>query len=106
MTPKGPRLLALVLAVAGFVVSGVLEFVHVSAYLAPGAKSFCTVGETMDCGTVALSRLSVVLGVPLPIWGAAGFVALGLAAYKRSRLLLPLSAFAAAVSLALLYEST
>lgn len=105
MTPKGPRLLALVLAAAGFVVSGVLEVVHAKAYLLPGSDSFCRIGETMDCGVVALSRLSVIGGVPLPIWGAAGFLALGTAAHRRSKLLLPLSAVAALVSVGLLLES-
>jgi protein-disulfide isomerase/uncharacterized membrane protein len=105
MTSKGPRLLALVLAAAGFVVSCVLEVVHAKAYLMPGSDSFCRIGETMDCGVVALSRLSVILGVPLPIWGVAGFLALGIAAHRRSKLLLPLSAIAALVSIGLLIES-
>jgi uncharacterized membrane protein len=102
---KGPRYLGIGLSAAGFVVSGVLEVVHAAAYLAPGAESFCTVGETLDCGAVALSRLSVIAGVPLPIWGAAGFLALGVAAHRRSRLLLPLAAVAALVSVALFIES-
>lgn len=105
MSNKGPRLLAIALAVAGFVVSGVLEYVHAKTYLAPGSKSFCRVDATMDCGVVALSRLSVLGGVPLPVWGAAGFLALAIAIHRRSPLFLPLAATAAIVSVGLLVES-
>lgn len=92
------------LAAAGLLLSIVLEVVHVRAYLDPSTASFCAVGEGFDCDTVALSRLSVVLGVPLPIWGAAGFLAMLMAAWHRSKLLLPLAAFSTVASIALLAE--
>ena len=92
------------LAAAGLLLSIVLEVVHVRAYLDPSTASFCAVGDSFDCDTVALSRLSVVLGVPLPIWGAAGFLAMLMAAWHRSKLLLPLAAFSTLASVALLAE--
>lgn len=79
-----------------------LELLHVRAYQAPGASSFCSVGQKLDCTTVALSHWSVLLGLPLPIWGALGFLALGVAAYQRSAWVLPLSFAAALGSVALL----
>lgn len=99
-----PRVLPLVLAAIGLVVSGVLEWVHVKTYLAPAADSFCTIDHTFDCNQVALSRLSVVLGVPMPLWGMAGFLAMLVAAWHRLRLLWPLAALAAVASVALLLE--
>lgn len=98
-------MLAIVLAAAGFVVSAVLEYVHVKTYLFPARDSFCTLDATFDCGTVALSRLSVVLGIPLPVWGGAGFLAIASAAWRRSRLLLPLTGFATLASIGLLLEA-
>ncbi len=102
---EGPRRLGVLLSVVGFGICALLEVVHASAYLAPTAESICKIGESMDCGAVALSRLSVVGGVPLPIWGAAGFIALGIAALRRSRLFLPLAAIASIVSIGLFIES-
>jgi uncharacterized membrane protein len=109
MTEPGPasparaaRLPAVILALVGLALSLVLEFIHYRAYTAPSAHSFCTVGAALDCTSVALSRWSLVLGVPMPLWGAAGFLALLVAAWQRSRWLLPLSALAALASVALL----
>lgn len=103
--PSVSRLLPLTLATLGLVVSGVLEWVHVQTYLVPSGESFCRIDQTFDCGEVALSRLSVVLGVPTPVWGAAGFVAMMVAAWQRLRLLWPLAALSALVSIGLLLES-
>lgn len=105
MKDRGPRLFAIVLAAAGFVVSGVLEYVHAKTYLLPHADSFCSIDATIDCGTVALSRMSVLLGIPLPVWGAAGFLMIGSAIKRRSILTLPLTAFATLASVGLLFES-
>lgn len=102
--PAVPRVLPVVLAGLGLAVSIVLEQVHVKTYLAPGVDSFCSVGQTFDCNQVALSRLSVVLGVPMPVWGIAGFLALLLAACHRLRLLWPLAGLATLASVGLLLE--
>lgn len=104
MNKEVPRLLPFSLAAAGLVVSGVLEWIHAKTYLVPSADSFCSVNESFDCGTVALSRMSVLLSIPLPLWGVAGFLALCIAAWRRSWLLWPLAGFAAVASVALLLE--
>lgn len=104
MTKGSERLPAVVLAATGLILSAVLEWVHVRTYLDVTAESFCTLGEQLDCNTVALSRFSVFLGVPLPTWGIIGFLTLMTAAWRRSVLLLPLSGFAALASVALLIE--
>ncbi|HVU02001.1 MAG TPA: vitamin K epoxide reductase family protein [Polyangiaceae bacterium] len=96
------RRLPVIPAAVGLLFSAALEFVHFRAYTAPSASSFCSVGERFDCASVALSRWSVVAGVPMPIWGVSGFLLLTLLAWFRSKLLLPLSAFAALASVALL----
>jgi uncharacterized membrane protein/protein-disulfide isomerase len=82
--------------------SALLEYLHVRAYGAPGAASFCSAGPKLDCTSVALSRYAVALGLPLPIWGLLGFAALGLAAGLGSAWLVPLAFGAALASLALL----
>lgn len=105
MKDRSPRILAIVLAAAGFVVSGVLEYVHAKTYLLPHADSFCSIDATLDCSAVALSRFSVLGGIPMPIWGAAGFVAMFAAIRRRSALVLPLTGFASLASIALLVES-
>jgi hypothetical protein len=46
----------------------------------------------------------VVLGVPMPVWGLAGFLAMLLAAWHRLRLLWPLATLAALASVGLLLE--
>lgn len=104
MNKEVPRLLPLLLAAAGLVVCGVLEWIHVKTYLLPSVDSFCSVNDSFDCGTVALSRMSVFAGVPMPVWGAAGFVAMLIAAWRRSWLLWPLAGFSAVASVALLLE--
>lgn len=93
--------LVLTLAGLGGALCVVLEVVHYRAYLAPGADSFCSLGQRLDCSSVALSTYAVLLGVPLPVWGLAGFLALGLAAWQGSRWLLPLAGIATVAGLVL-----
>lgn len=96
------RKLILGLATLGALLSLVLEYTHYRAYVAPAAGSFCSLGERVDCVSVALSKYGVWLGVPLALWGFVGFVAIGLAAWQRSRWLLPLTAVASVASVVLL----
>jgi uncharacterized membrane protein len=90
------------LAAAGVALSLFLEWMHVQAYAHPTADSFCAIGARVDCTSVALSRHSVLFGLPVPLLGALGFVAIGVAAWLRSRLLWLLAAVGALVSLLLL----
>jgi uncharacterized membrane protein len=99
------RRLIIGLAVLGVLVCAYLQVLHLQTYLGLGGTGYCEVGSRLSCTSVALSGASVLLGVPLPVWGLAGFVALATAAVRRSRLLLPLAGFAALSSVALLvYE--
>lgn len=93
--------IALGLSIVGALVCVALEVVHVRAYLAPSLGSFCAFGSRLDCTSVALSRYAVWLGIPLPVWGLAGFLSLGLAAQRRSGWLVPLAALAALAGVAL-----
>jgi uncharacterized membrane protein len=90
------------LAAAALLLSALLEWLHVSAYQTPGASSFCAVGAKLDCTTPALSRFSVLFGLPVALWGVVGGLALLLAAWIGSAWLVPLALGAALGSLALL----
>jgi uncharacterized membrane protein len=93
------------LALVGLLVCAYLEVMHVQTYLGLGGTGYCEAGERISCSNVALSGASVLLGVPLPIVGVAGFLAIALAASRSSKLLLPLTVVAAAASVGLLvYE--
>jgi uncharacterized membrane protein len=90
------------LAALGIVLSLALEVLHARAYLQPSSDAFCALGGMLDCTSVALSRYSVFLGVPVPLWGGLGFLAILMAAVRRSRWLLPLTTAGAVASLVLL----
>jgi protein-disulfide isomerase len=101
---------ALALSVAGLIVSALLARLHAQAH--GGAASFCALSETVNCDRVALSRSSVQLGLPVAVWGIAGYALMGaLAARGLARrppgstwpagLLLLVSAAAAVTSVAL-----
>jgi uncharacterized membrane protein len=102
LEPAVKRAPLVVLSAAGIALSLFLEWLHVRAYARPTADSFCALGERIDCTTVALSRYSVLFDLPVPLLGALGFTAIGVAAWLRSRLLWPLAAIGALLSLFLL----
>jgi uncharacterized membrane protein len=85
------RSVILVLSVLGALACIGLELIHYRAYAAPASDSFCALGERLDCHSVALSKYAVLFGVPLPVWGFAGFAAIFAAAWQRSRWTLPLA---------------
>lgn len=96
---------AIALAIVGALVCAYLEVLHVQTYLGLGGTGYCEAGERISCSNVALSGASVVFGVPLPIVGLAGFIAIAIAASRRSKLLLPLALVAVLASIGLLiYE--
>ncbi|HUU03613.1 MAG TPA: vitamin K epoxide reductase family protein [Myxococcota bacterium] len=59
----------LALNFVGLGVAVYLSVLHWQVYNVPGHVSFCAISEGMNCDTVALSRYSVALGVPVSTWG-------------------------------------
>ncbi len=107
---RRPLAAALALAIAGLALSLVLTWIHAGAHA--GETSFCTISEGVSCDRVATSRYSVLLGLPVSVWGALGFGLIGALAASglvRRRphpswpagLLVVLGAFSAAASVAL-----
>jgi protein-disulfide isomerase len=70
---RGALWTALVLGLLGLAVSIFLVRLHAQAHA--GIASFCAINETFNCDRVATSRYSVVLGLPVAMWGAIGFAA-------------------------------
>jgi uncharacterized membrane protein/protein-disulfide isomerase len=78
--PRLALVLALLLAAAGLAVSLVLVRLHAQAHA--GIASFCAISETVNCDKVAMSPFSVVLRLPVAVWGALGYgLALALSAW-------------------------
>src|SRR6266545_834494 len=114
--PRRPSLVAAAaLAAAGFVLAIVLARQHAHAHA--GIASFCAINEYVNCDRVATSPFSIVLGLPVAIWGVLGYglaLMLSLAGLRPGRrsegwpagLLFALAAAAAvaAVALALVSE--
>ncbi len=77
------RILLIILAIAGIVVSSLALNVHFQTGTQP-----CDINERWDCGVVNHSSYSMLLGVPVAAIGIAGYVALGLLAFTRHRFFL------------------
>lgn len=109
--PAAPLWAALALSLCGLALAVVLARLHQQAHA--GIASFCAINETINCDRVATSRFSVVLGLPVAVWGALGYglaaALAGSALARRGRsswprgmlLLVATAALAAAVALAL-----
>ena len=74
------RILLLILAAAGLLVSSLALRVHYQTGTQP-----CDINERWDCGVVNHSSYSSVAGVPVAAVGMAGYVILGLLALTRHR---------------------
>jgi uncharacterized membrane protein len=96
------RALLIAPALLGAALSGALEWVHYRAHARAASSSFCSFGEQLDCASVALSSYSVWLGVPVPLWGLLGFCSIGIAAWRLSSWLMPLTLLATLASIGLL----
>jgi len=77
------RILLIILAFAGIVVSSLALRVHYDTGTQP-----CDINEHWDCGVVNHSSYSMLLGVPVAAIGIAGYLALGLLAFTRHRFFL------------------
>jgi uncharacterized membrane protein/2-hydroxychromene-2-carboxylate isomerase len=74
-TPRGAFAVALALALAGLALSLLLTRLHARAHA--GFASFCALNDVVNCDRVATSRFSVVLGLPVAVWGAFGYALAG-----------------------------
>jgi len=75
-----PRWLALcsaLLCLAGVGVSIELTRIHVFVHTDPSYHSVCAMSEGINCETVAVSPYSVFAGVPVSVWGLAGYLLMG-----------------------------
>jgi uncharacterized membrane protein/predicted DsbA family dithiol-disulfide isomerase len=68
-TGRGLCLALAALAGGGLLLSAYLSVLHWQVNNQPGHVSFCAVSESVNCDTVALSRYSWVLGMPISTWG-------------------------------------
>jgi protein-disulfide isomerase len=64
-------MVAAALAAIGIVLSVVLVVEHATAHA--GGVSICAISDYVNCDKVAMSRFSVVLGMPVAAWGALGY---------------------------------
>lgn len=74
------RILVVVMAVFGAVVSALALQVHYSNKLEP-----CDINAHWDCGIVNHSRYSLIYGVPVAAVGIAGYLLIGLLALLRKK---------------------
>ena len=71
MTSRRSLKIAAALAALGFAIAGVLVREHALAHA--GIQGFCTLNEFVNCDRVATSRFSVVLGLPIAVWGTFAY---------------------------------
>jgi uncharacterized membrane protein len=71
--------IAIWLSLVGYVLGGYLLLNHYGV----SDAGFCKVGTLSDCDLVNRSQYSSILGVPVALMGAAGFVGVGLFASAR-----------------------
>jgi protein-disulfide isomerase/uncharacterized membrane protein len=115
VTLKDDRKLVLLFALfclVGVAVTVELTRIHVYVHTDPTYHSVCAMSEGVNCETVALSPYSVFIGLPVSLWGIAGYLlmgALSLTAISHKRFnatwpfgfLLVLTSFSLATSLVL-----
>jgi len=81
------RYLIVLLSLAGVLVSALALQVHYSTATEP-----CSINEHWDCGIVNHSSYSVLFHVPVAALGIAGYLAMGMLALARRRILLLVAA--------------
>jgi protein-disulfide isomerase/uncharacterized membrane protein len=104
------------LCLAGIGLSVELTRIHVLAHTDPNYHPICAISESANCEIVALSPYAVFAGLPVSVWGIAGYALMGALAlwgWSKRRLhaswplgvLLTLTALAAFASAALAFIS-
>jgi uncharacterized membrane protein/protein-disulfide isomerase len=77
MSKTAGRLL-LLCALVGFSASVAAAYIHYRLLVDPSYVSVCDVNETVNCTQVYMSRYSTVRGIPVALFGAGWFLAVGL----------------------------
>ena len=62
------------LILAGLADSIYLSMHHYLVYTDIGYESFCAISKAINCDTVSQSPYSIFLGVPVAVWGVAGYL--------------------------------
>jgi uncharacterized membrane protein len=75
-TARWPLIVALVLCVLGIGVSIYLSYIHYFVHTDPAYHSVCAIDAEVNCETVAQSPYSVLLGLPVSVWGLAAYALL------------------------------
>ncbi len=64
----------LLLAAVGILNAVYLMYAHFQNYTDPAYASFCAISQAINCDTVAQSPWSVLFGLPVALWGLAGYL--------------------------------
>jgi uncharacterized membrane protein/protein-disulfide isomerase len=70
------------LSLAGLSDSVYLAISHYRVYTDIGYSSFCAISKSINCDTVSQSPFSILLGVPVPVWGVFGYLVFALMLIK------------------------
>jgi uncharacterized membrane protein len=62
------------LGAAGLASTIYLSISHYRAYTDIGYRSFCAISRSLNCDTVSQSPYSILMSLPVPVWGIIGFV--------------------------------
>lgn len=61
------------LTLTGLLISFYLLFSHYRVYTDIGYRSFCALSRSINCDTVSQSPYSILLELPVPLWGVFGY---------------------------------
>nr|WP_321467059.1 vitamin K epoxide reductase family protein [uncultured Desulfobulbus sp.] len=64
----------LALILCGLLDTGYLAWLHYRNYTDPAFTSFCALTKSINCDTVAQSPWSILLGLPLAVWGILAYL--------------------------------
>jgi len=70
-------ILVLILLIVGFTDTIYLSLTHYWNYTDISYSSFCAISRALNCDTVAQSPYSIILGLPLAIWGMLAYILFG-----------------------------
>ena len=62
------------LAAAGIANAVYLSISHYRVYNDIDYQSFCAISKALNCDTVSQSPFSILLGLPVPVWGIIGYI--------------------------------